>query len=191
MNLLELNSTEAVLMLIIGLLLMVAGYKIKKIAFFIIWFILGFTLSGYLSPLFIKFAPVIADSEFLQGLLPIVGGILMGLMGFSVEKICVSGIAFGLTLAITAQCFGTSMQSMLLGGVVGVVLAGAATMLMKPATIVATAIAGAYAVTLAVTTMAISYGGAETNLAAAYYPTLLGGAGVGMLIQFLTTKHDS
>lgn len=182
-SLTELNTTEVALMGMVGILLMVAGYKIKKIAFFIVWFILGFSLAGYLTPLFVKFAPDLANSDLWQGILPIVGGLLMGLMGFTVEKICVSGIAFGLTLAITAQYFGTGMQAMLLGGVVGVIAAGAAAMLMKPATIVATSIAGAYALTLAITQ--------DLNATVGYMPILLVGAAVGSIIQFLTTKHDS
>lgn len=185
MNLAELNDTEVVVMLVAGLLLMVAGYKIKKIAFFIIWFLIGFSLMGYLTPLLLHIAPML-NNAFWQTLLPIAGGLLLALMGLTVEKICVSGIVFGLTLAITAQYFGTSMQTMLLGGVVGVVLAGAASMLMKPATIIATAIAGAYTLT-----MAVLHWGTELNAEAMYFPILLSGAAIGSLIQFMTTKHDS
>lgn len=182
----QLGDAEIILMLIAGLLLMFAGYKIKKISFFVVWFILGVSLMGYLMPIINNAVPQIRNSDLWQSLLPIAGGLLMGLMGFSVEKICVSGIVFGLTLAITAQYFGAEMQTMLIGGVIGVVLAGAAVMLMKPAIILATAIAGSYALTMAV----LHWGGGAIDAEAFYFPILAGGSALGAVVQFATTRRE-
>ena len=34
-----------------GITLIFLGYKIKKIAFFVVWFLLGYILTGYLMPI--------------------------------------------------------------------------------------------------------------------------------------------
>ena len=171
----------------VGLLLMFAGYKIKKVAFFIVWFLLGYIGSTYLLPIVNSNLPDIARSDFWQGLIPIIGGLLLGLMGFMVEKVCVAGIVFGLTLMITAQYFGTEIQTMAIAGIIGAVLGGFATMMMKPATIVATAVAGAYALTLAV----IAIGSSSLNGDDLFWPMLIGFSALGSVVQFLSTRHDA
>ena len=162
-----------------------AGYRVKKIGFFAVWFILGVTLMNYFMPIINSAVPQIAENGLWQTLLPIAGGLLLGLLGFTVEKICVSGIVFGLTLAVTAQYFGTEMQTMLIGGVIGVVLAGIAVMLMKPAIIVATSLAGSYTIT-----MAILHWGVDIDAATFYFPILIGGTAIGSIVQFATTRRE-
>ena len=169
----------------VGLALMLVGYKIKKAAFFAIWFLLGYIATGYLMPIINGAWAEAANSSFWQSLIPILGGLLLGLMGFMVEKIALGGICFGLTLMMTAQYFGTEIQTMVIGGIVGAILAGVATMMIKPATIVATSVGGAYALTLAILKIAEGIDG-ET----AFWPMIIGFSVVGALIQFLTTKHD-
>ena len=168
-----------------GLLLMFVGYKIKKIAFFVIWFLLGYIATGYLMPIINDQVAVIADSEVWQGLLPIAGGLLLGLMGFMVEKVCLGGICFGLTLLITAQYFGTEMQPMAIGAVIGAIFGGISVMLMKPATIIATAVAGGYALTLAVLT--IGYG---LDVDTLFWPLLISFSAIGMISQFIMARRD-
>ena len=169
----------------IGLALMFVGYKIKRVAFFIVWFLLGYIGTGYLLPIINGNLPDIAGSSFWQGLIPILGGLLLGLMGFMVEKICIAGIVFGLTIMMTAQYFGTEIQAMAIGGIIGAVLAGFATMMMKPATIVATAVAGAYALTL--TILAV---GSDLNGRDLFWPMIIGFSALGSVVQFMTTRHD-
>ena len=169
----------------VGLALMFLGYKIKKAAFFVIWFLLGYIATGYLMPIINPAVPEIANSSFWQGLLPILGGLLLGLMGFMIEKIALGGICFGLTLMMTAQYFGTEIQTMVIGGIVGAILAGVAVMMIKPATIVATSVGGAYALTLAVLKLASGID-AET----AFWPMIIGFAVLGTVIQFISCKHD-
>ena len=89
-------------------------------------------------------------------------------------------------MLITVQYFGTEIQVLAIGGVVAVLVAGAAVMLMKPATIIATAVAGAYALTIA--TLALFPDISKET----YYFIILGGAAaIGAVFQFLTTKHVS
>ena len=185
-NLDKLDVPEAVIMMGLGLAVLMFGYRIKKIAFFIIWFILGFNLVLWLMPTINNAVPEIANSELYQNLLPIAGGLLLALLGFSVEKLCVGGICFALVMLITIQYFGTDMQYIAIGGIVGVIAAGAAVTLMKPATIIATALAGAYALTLSILKL-----NPEINFGAMYWPMILGIAAVGALFQFLTTKRVS
>ena len=168
-----------------GLALMLIGYKIKKIAFFIIWFLLGYIASGYLLPIINSALPEVAESNFWQGLIPILGGLLLGLMGFMIEKICLGGAVFGLTLLMTAQYFGTEIQTMVIGGIIGTVLGGVAVMMMKPATIIATSIAGGYALTLAILALA-----PELDAETWFWPMIVGFGALGSLIQFISCKHD-
>ena len=183
-NLDKLGIPEATIMFGLGAAVLLFGYRLKKIAFFIIWFILGFNLMGILTPFISSNVPVIAESELYQALLPIAGGILLALMGFSIEKLCVGGICFVLIMLVVMQYFGTEMQYVIIGAVVGVLAAGFAVMMMKPATIIATAVAGAYALTLAIMKF-----GAEIDFDTMYWPILLGLAAVGAVFQFVTTKR--
>lgn len=185
-NLSQFGVPEAVIMLVAGLLLLFVGYRVKKIAFFIIWFLLGFNLIGFLMPNINRMVPEIATSELYQTLLPIAGGLLLALLGFSIEKLCVSGICFALVMVVTVRYFGSDMSALAVGGILGVVAAGVAVMMMKPATILATALAGGYAITLALLSInpSMDYG-------ALYWPILLGLTAVGALVQFATTKRVS
>lgn len=180
----NLSTPEAIVMAIIGLALMFFGYRIKKVAFFLIWFILGYNLMSFLMPTVNNLVPQIATSELYQTLLPIAGGLLLALMGFSIEKLCLGGICFALVMVITVRYFGTEMQTLAIGGIIGVIAAGAAVTLMKPATIIATAVAGAYTITLA--TLALFPG---FNKEILYFPMLGGLALLGSVSQFLTTKR--
>lgn len=166
--------------------LMLAGYRIKKVAFFVIWFLLGMTLVGYLMPWIESLVPAVSEQSLWGWLLPLAGGLLLAFMGFSIEKFCVAGICFGLVLAITVQYFGTEMQTILVGAVVGVIAAGAATMMMKPAIIIATAVAGAYILTLSLILLF-----PQISESVFYWPMLVGGSVVGTVFQFLTTKRVS
>lgn len=168
-----------------GLLLLFFGYKIKKIAFFIVWFLLGYIATGYLMPIINSAVVEIASSELWQSLLPIGGGLLLALMGFMIEKICLGGICFGLVVMMTAQYFGTEIQTMAIGAVVGVLAGGIAVMMIKPATIIATAVAGAYALTLSVLALA-----PNLDAEALFWPMIAGFSVLGVGTQFLICRHD-
>ena len=182
----NISIPEIVVSLIIGLILMFFGYRVKKIAFFLIWFILGYNLMSFLMPTVNSFVPQIADSNLYQALLPIAGGLLLALMGFSIEKLCVGGICFALTMMITVRYFGTEAQTLAIGGVVGVIAAAAAVTAMKPATIIATAVAGAYAATSVILSFF-----PDIDAGIFYFPILGALSVVGSIFQFATTKHAS
>ena len=180
----RLQLPELIVMAVLGVALILFGYRIKKIAFFVIWFLLGFNLVSMLMPQLTAIAQQPAlESELWQNLLPVAGGLLLALLGFSIEKICIGGIAFALILMITVQYFGTEIQTLAIGGIIGVIAAGAAVMLMKPAIIIATSLAGAYAVTMAI----LVWSG--LNATVYYFPFLIGLTIVGTVIQLMTTKH--
>ncbi len=167
-----------------GLAVLFAGYKIKKIGFFIAWFLIGFRLVDYLMPTITDLVPDIAANDLWQTLLPIAGGLLLGLLGFTIEKICVAGICFGLTMLVAVQYFGTELQTIAIGAVVGAVLAALAVVMIKPATILATALAGGYGVTLALLRLF-----PEIDATTFYWPMIGGISVLGALVQFKTSRH--
>ena len=180
------QTPELIIMLGVGLAILLFGYRIKKIAFFIAWFILGFIGATCLMPEIMKLAPDVAASELYQNLIPIAGGILLALLGFSIEKLCVGGICFALVMLASSQYFGTDMQTLAISAVVGIITAGAAVMLMKPATIIATSAVGGYAITLALLALI-----PDINAGTLYWPLIIGLTAVGSVFQFLTTKRVS
>ncbi|MBQ3413686.1 DUF4203 domain-containing protein [Candidatus Saccharibacteria bacterium] len=184
-NLESLETWQLWLLAGIGLGLALVGYRIKKIAFFVIWFIVGYVLMGYLMPIINASTPAIAENQILQWVLPLGGGLLVALLGFTIEKLCLGGACFALVLMATAQYFGTDPQTLVIGAVVGVVAAGAAVILMKPATIIATAVAGGYALAVAILMLF-----PQVDAEVCYWPILAGTAAVGSAVQFLTTRRD-
>ena len=179
-----LNTPEVLLIAAIGIAVMFFGYRIKKVAFFLIWFILGYHITALALPNVSHLLPDGIELQVYQLLLPIAGGLLLAMLGFSIEKLCVGGICFALVMLITAQYFGVEMQTLAIGGVIGVLAAGLAVIAMKPAIIVATAVAGAYAVTMALLVLVPAIN-AETW----YFPSLIALSVVAALIQFLTTRR--
>ena len=177
------SEAELIVLMAIGAAVLLAGYRIKKIAFFIVWFIIGLNLTTFLMPWINTIAPQISGNDLWQGLLPIAGGLLLALMGFSIEKVCVGGITFALVLMIIAQYFGRDPQTLVIGAVVGVIAGGAAVMMIKPAIIIATSLAGAYVITMGV--IQLSDVGMDM-----YFPMLLGITMFGATTQFLTTKNS-
>lgn len=175
---------QLLIMAAIGIAVLLFGYRIKKIGFFIIWFLLGLNLTIYLMPWINSVAPVIAGSALWQNLLPIAGGLLFGLLGFSIEKFCVGAICFALVMMITVQYFGNSIQALAIGAVIGVIVAAVAVMMIKPAIIIATAIAGAYALTSCILTWAA---GSAIDAGTFYFPILIGLSALGAIFQFCTT----
>ena len=180
----DLSEAELVITMAVGAAVLLAGYRIKKVAFFIVWFIIGLNLTHYLMPWLNGAVPQIAESDLWQNLAPIAGGLLLALMGFTIEKVCVGGIVFALAIIVTMYNFGSEMQTLAIGAVVGVIAAGAAVMMMKPAIILATSLAGAYVITVGVIQLS-SVGGDM------YFPMLIGLTAFGALTQFLTTKRVS
>ncbi|MBQ9484938.1 DUF4203 domain-containing protein [Candidatus Saccharibacteria bacterium] len=177
---------EVIVMAVVGLLLLFMGYRIKKVGFFIIWFLIGYNLMLTLlsSPTIESFLPDAMKTEFWSVLLPVAGGLLLALLGFSIEKLCVGGMVFGMIIMLTAQYFGTEIQTLVIGAIIGIVLAGLAVTLMKPTIIVATSLMGAYALTIT-----LLYFVTSIDKQAFYFPILIGLTILGSAVQFATTKN--
>ena len=180
----KLGVPEAVVMLGLGVAVLLFGYRIKKIAFFIAWFLLGFSLMQLLMPTINIYFPMVAASELYQILLPIAGGLLLALLGFSIEKFCISALSFVLVMIVTIQYFGTDWVTLAIGGVIGVIAAVAAVRLMKPAVIIATSIIGAYAIT-----MSLAYIIPDIDFSVYYWLMMIVVSTIGAIFQFATTKH--
>ena len=183
----SLETYQLILFIALGLAVLFFGYRIKKVAFFIIWFLLGFNLTVWLMPTLNQMVPQIANDAIYQNLIPIGGGVILAMLGFSIEKLCVGGICFALVMLATIQYFGTEMQTLAIGGIVGVIAAGAAVTLMKPATIIATAAVGSYALTLAI----FAFFSDTLDFNTFYWPVLIGITVIGAIFQFSTTKRVS
>lgn len=176
---------QLAIFIILGLTVLLFGYRIKKIAFFIVWFILGFNLVTMLMPTINNLVPQFVGSVLWQNLLPIAGGLLLALLGFTIEKLCLGGVCFVLVMIVVTRYFGTEIQVIAIGAIIGIILAGLAVTLIKPSTIIATSIAGSYALTLVVFALVPQF-----NMQIFYWPVLIGLAAIGALFQFSTTKHE-
>ena len=183
------QTPELLILLGLGLAVLFFGYRIKKAAFFIAWFILGY--AGVTQLLTVHevqsiLPEAMRQTQLYQILLPVAGGLLLALLGFSIEKLCVGGICFALVMFVSTQYFGNDIQTLAIAAVAGVIIAGAAVVAMKPATIIATAGVGAYATTLALLGLITSI-----NQGTFYWPMLVGFTVIGSLFQYFTTKHVS
>ncbi len=180
------DTYEIILALILGLFVCLFGYKLKKIVFFIAWFLIGYTLMTHLMPIINDSAPVIAENELWQFVLPIAGGLLLSLLGFSIEKLCVGLLTFFTVLAVAVTQFGLSGEVVGIASILGVILGAIAVNMIKPASIVITAVAGSYVITDALIALF------PTTLAKGSLYSLLILAGiaiVGIIFQFSNTKH--
>ena len=182
------QTPELLIMLGLGLAVMLFGYRIKKVAFFIAWFLLGYIgVTNLIQiPEVQNMLPEVLSTQLYQILIPIGGGLLLALLGFTIEKLCVGGISFVLVVLTGIQDFGSSLQVIAISAVMGVIVAAFAVMLLKPATIIATSGVGAYAVTLALLALIT-----QIDQNTFYWPMLLGFTVIGALFQFATTKHSS
>lgn len=179
------GTVEVSIIAVLGLLLMFLGYRVKKVAFFVIWFVVGYYLTASLLPYVHHVLPdAVMEWPMYQSLIPLAGGLLLALLGFSIEKVCVAGATFAIVMLITVQYFGSQIQTMAIGGIVGVVLAGVAIMCIKPATILATSVAGAYALTIALLVLVPSL-----DEKALYFPSLTMFSIIGAVTQFVTTRR--
>ncbi len=174
---------ELLIFIAIGIAVLFFGYRIKKIAFFIIWFLLGFNLMRLLMPTINQAVPQIANDALYQNLLPIGGGIILAMMGFSIEKLCVAGIVFILVILITIQYFGSDLPTIAIGAVIGAIVAAFAVAMIKPAIIIATSLAGSYALTLTIFAFFTTL-----NFELLYWPFLIAIAAIGAVFQFSNTK---
>ena len=124
--------------LVIGLFLLFFGYRLKKIAITIIWFLIGF----WLVSLFVD--KIVAD-QMWQLILCGVGGLVLGMFGMTLEKIAVfASVAFAFFMS-SMNTFGPATDWTLpaICVTIGVVAGVIAVWFIKPMVIIATSVQGA------------------------------------------------
>lgn len=177
-----LSGYEALIAIALGIFLCLFGYKLKRVAFVIIWFAIGYFLTKYLAPNFTN------DPNWLQ-ILPILGGIVLGVFGFSLEKICIFAVATYAVSTTLIDAFNVDDPLFIGLAIAGGVLVGiAAVKFIKPFGIITTALSGAKLVAkysiieLATVNHPIPH---NPN----FFIILIAAAVIGMLYQFKTCKH--
>jgi hypothetical protein len=171
---------ELIIAILIGLLTCFAGYKIKRIAFAIIWFIIGYWLVK-------TYLPNVIDNQFWQWILQVAAGALLSLIGLSIEKLAVSFTAGIVVTFFILQHFGPATDWTLpaIAIAIGVVTGVVAVSLMKPAIIIYTAFFGANLLSTAI----VGFIPAEARFAGLEY-ILLGAFMVGGAVyQFKSCKN--
>lgn len=173
----SLAGYETLIAIAIGIFLCLFGYKLKRVAYVIIWFAIGYYLMTLVAPRFTS------DHNWLT-ILPILSGIILGVFGFSLEKICIFAVATYAVSTTLIDAFQVDNPLFIGLAIAGGVLIGiAAVKFIKPFGIITTAFSGAKLI-------------AKYSLMAlplTHYPyfliILLAAAVIGILYQFKSCKH--
>ena len=177
LNLNTFAGYEALIAIALGVFLCLFGYKLKRVAFVIIWFVIGYYLMSLVAP------KIVADPTWQQ-ILPIAAGVVLGVLGFSIEKLCIFAVAaYAVSTTLIDTFLITDPLYIALAIAAGVIVGVIAVKLIKPVGIITTAFSGAKLIA--------KYSIAE--LAIAHYPNfpiiLLATAVIGMFFQFKSCKH--
>lgn len=177
-------TLELILGIALGIILCFFGYRLKKIAFAIAWFLIGYTLAAYVAPgLVHNLMPQLENPDLWITVLPLAVGLLLSLMGLSIERLCVSTLAFIAVVAIAIHQFGFSWPLLGVASILGVVAGMIAVSMMKPAIIIITAVIGAQGIAAGLLSAIAAIP------AVAYMPILVVLAIVGAVFQFRNTKN--
>ncbi len=173
-----LGEYEAVIAILIGIFLCLFGYRVKKVAFIVIWFVIGFYLMSFL-------APKITDNQTWQLILEAGAGLLLGVLGFTIEKFCIFAVAtFSVSTAIIDSFQMTEFWPIALAIVVGIVVGCIATALIKPLGIITTSLSGARLIAKYVVA-----GIPAIDHNPWFFIILFACFGIGLLFQFKTCRH--
>ena len=142
MNIPSFFIPEAIITIALALIVCFFGYKLKKIALFIIWFIIGYHL-GKMIP-----ASAVNNDQLWLTVLPLATGLLASMLSLSIERLCVALLAGAIGFFVTMNLiFGEAyvfMPNVVIAIAVAVVLGCLSAGLIKPMSIIITAIGGAY-----------------------------------------------
>lgn len=168
---------EAVIAIIAGFFLCLFGYRIKKVAFIIIWFAIGFLLASLV-------APKITDNQTWQLIIPIISGLLLGMLGFTIEKFCIFAVAtytVSTTIIESFQLNEVAMIALAIG--IGVIVGCIAVFFIKPLGIITTALSGAKLIA--------KYAVLELSLPHEpyFFVIIIAASIIGILFQFKTCRH--
>lgn len=170
----------AIISIILGLLVCFFGYKIKKLAFFIIGFIIGYNLGLKIPPEWY------VGNDLITMILPFLIGLLLSLVALTAEKICISLIVgvFVFFAAINFQGGVFTAQSIIIAAIAAAIAGCIAGFIVKPASIIATAVIGAYYVGI----NAIGLEALNLSYVPFFYIITCVLAVLGMLYQFKRNK---
>lgn len=173
---------ELIVSILLGLVLCFAGYRLKRIAFAIICFVLGYwAVKTYL--------PNVVPDAFWQWILQVAAGAICAFISASAEKLAVGLTAGFVVFQIVMQHFGPATDWVLpcVAIAIAVVAGCVAVALMKPAVIVYTAIYGAHLIATSI----VGLLPAEVNTGFPMLVWILLGAlaAGGIVYQFKNTKN--
>ena len=142
------NLIISIISIVLGAVVCFYGYGLKKFAFALLWFIVGFKLStGILG------IPEVASlfdgiDPMLIQFIPLAVGLLCSLIGTAIERAAIATLSFGLTmyLAITLMQTGIIPYNLMYFGlaiIIGAAVACVSVRFIKPAIIIFSAIIGA------------------------------------------------
>jgi hypothetical protein len=174
---------ETIITIVLALIVCFFGYKLKKLALFLIWFIIGYSI-GKMIPT----DQLISDGQIWATILPLATGLLAALLSLSIERLCVSLLAGTIGFFATMNLFFggvyTLMPNIVVSVAVGVVLGCIAVACIKPMSILVTAIGGAYYAAMALASLSFI---AKINLPMALILTCIL-ATLGAVFQFKNNK---
>lgn len=168
---------EALIAILLGIFLCLFGYRIKKVAFIVIWFIIGY----YLASLAVPYLNV---EELWQHVIPIGAGILLGMLGFSIEKFCVFAVAaFSVSTTIIESFQLNEFLPIALAIGAGIIVGCIAVSFIKPVGIVTTSLSGAKLIAkYVVSGLSLSH--------EPYFLVILAACTIiGIIFQFKTCRH--
>ena len=172
-----LQQYEPILAIAIGVFLCLFGYRIKKVAFVVIWFLIGY----YLMSLVVG---NITQDPIWQQILPLGAGLLLGVLGFSIEKFCIFAVATFTVSTTLIDLFQMSEPIPIAFAVAaGVIVGCIAVAFIKPLGIVTTALSGAKLIAkYTVSSLALNHEPYFLIILAACFV-------IGCLYQFKSNRH--
>lgn len=173
--------------IIISIVLCFFGYRLKRIAFAIVWFVIGLDLGNFLLPHVTPYMQGI--DPFFINILPFLVGLLMSLIGISVERVCIFLIGIGLTLItyfnfVDSGALELSWLTFGIAIIVGCVIGTVAIGIMRPAIILLTSYAGGTQLASSIISLIPAISNPTTSLIITIIMVV-----VGAFYQFRSTKH--
>jgi hypothetical protein len=173
----NLAAYEPAIAIIIGVFLCFFGYRVKKIAFTVVWFIIGFYLMSLV-------APHITSDQTWQTLLPIIAGLAMSLLGFTIERFCIFAAAtYAVSTTIIETFQMTEFLPIIFAIAAGVVVGCIAVSFIKPLGIITTSLSGAKLLAKYIISIA------NLSHEPYFYAILIGCFALGVLFQYRTCRH--
>ena len=171
------NLLIPIISIILGAIVCFFGYNLKKFAFAILWFIVGYKLTLLATP---HIAPYFGELDplFLQ-LLPLAVGLLCSLIGTAIERTCIAILSFGLVmyLALNLMQNGVIPYNLMYIGIALIIGAAVSTIsvrFIKPAIIIFCAIIGAQEIATALPMLIPAIAAPSVSLITTTVITILG-----------------